>query len=264
MGDRVPKATGQQQGATPGINVLPGGVIVSSTPLLTPEGVDAFATAVTEYTRSTGRQINHQVRLAFEEAAIRIGKIPPGFPRELLHRYIFGNYATLSLTPADFVTKVKPLASIYEPNKASRGHSNHLNMLQRDLAAKVGGGVSGSPVTFSAKYRVSAFHGAHSTAGLGNFDVAVTGTVTARALNDWEFKGTAMLVPDRWDFNWEWAKLVKELWYGGVSLDREDLRGRERRTALGRTIPGQSFYIAMTAPAQVYQKAGQPLATFSP
>ena len=162
------------------------------------------------------------------------------------------------------MTKVKPLASIYEPNKASRGGSNHLNMLQLDLAAKVGGGLSGSPVTFSARCRVAAFRGARSTAGLGNFDVVVTGTGSARARNDWEFKGTAMLDPNRWDFNWEWVKLVKELWYGGLSLDREDLRGRERRTALGDTIPGQPFYIAMTAPAQVYQKAGQPLATFSP
>ena len=99
--------------------------------------------------------------------------------------------------------------------------------------------------------------------GWGVLTSMSVGNVSGRARDDWEFKGTAILEPERWDFNWEWAQLVKDLWYGGVSLDRKDLRGRERRTALGWTVPGKPFFIAMTGPMQVHQSARQQWATFS-
>ena len=92
--------------------------------------------------------------------------------------------------------------------------------------------------------------------------LSVDANVTARSLADWELEGTAILRPEKWDFDWEWSALATELWQGGVSLDKNDLRGRQRRTALGSSIPGQRFYVAMTAPVKVSQRAGDAWATF--
>lgn len=242
------------------ITVVPDGFICTK-PLLTREDFEEMARQVTEHARSTGSRINHGIRAAFEEAAIRIGNLPMGFPRDLLHAYIFGNYATLQLTPAQFVTNVGPIASILEPNKAVSGDS-FVNQLRSDLASKVSAS-SAAPIKFWAKYLIGAFHGAHRTGGLGRMALSVDGNVTASSRMDWNFEGTAILRPEKWDFDWEWSALRTELWRGGVSLDKNDLRGRERRTALGSCIPGQRFYVAMTAPVRISQRAGEAWATFS-
>lgn len=70
------------------------------------------------------------------------------------------------LSPADFVSKVGPLASVIEPNKATKG-SNFLSQLRADLLVKTVGATSSAPAKFWAKYLIGAFHGAHSTGGLG-------------------------------------------------------------------------------------------------
>lgn len=93
--------------------------------------------------------------------------------------------------------------------------------------------------------------------------LSVDATVTANSRSDWALEGTAILRPEKWDFDWEWSALATELWQGGISLDKNDLRGRERRTALGSQIPGQRFYVAMTGPVRVSQRAGERWAAFS-
>jgi hypothetical protein len=197
----------------------------------------------------------------FEEAAIRIGTIPPGFPRELLHRYIFGNHATLYLSPYDFLTNVAPMTSVLEPNKVTGGTLPPA--LQVDLMTQLGSStVSSTPVKFWGRYEVGAFHGAHRTGGLGRMTLIVQADVSATSPTAWELEGTAILRPEKWDFDWEWSALFIELAKSGVSLDSKDLRGRERRTALGARIPGRPFYVAMTAPMSISQNAGETWATF--
>lgn len=55
-------------------------------------------------------------RYTIEREVIRIGNIPLGFPRQLLHRYIFGDGSALELTPSQFLKEVGPIGSIYNPN----------------------------------------------------------------------------------------------------------------------------------------------------
>lgn len=273
MGGRVPgpagannggatsKAASQQNGIAPlRVIMFPGGLITTA-PLLTPDDVEAAARYVRDCARNTGEQLDREIRVQFEDAAIRIGNIPAGFPRELLHRYIFGNYDTLYLTPDEFIAKVDPFASVIEPNKATNG-SGFTDDLQRDLNKLAATASSSAQVGFFGKYAIGAFHGAHRTAGLGRMTLMVNVYVTASSPTDWELLGTAMLKAERWDFDWEMSTLLKELWDGGVSFDRQDLRGRERRTALGSSIPGHPFYVAMTASVQVSQTAGDEWATF--
>ena len=248
-----------QSSAALKITVVPGG-FVSTKPLVTPEDFEELARQLTEYVRTTGGRIDHGIREAFEKAAIQVGNLPVGFPRELLHAYIFGNYATLLLTPAQFITNVGPIASVIDPNKGVGGNS-FTNQLRGDLLSKTAK-TGGATVKFWGKYLVGAFHGAHNTGGLGRMALSVDANVTARSLADWELEGTAILRPEKWDFDWEWSALATELWQGGVSLDKNDLRGRQRRTALGSSIPGQRFYVAMTAPVKVSQRAGDAWATF--
>jgi|GEM_PF-4985762 len=263
MGGNISKpAASQSSSSAPlAITVVPGG-FTSTRPLLTRNDFEEMARQIGDYVRKTGGEVNQGVRSAFEKAAIRIGNLPPGFPRELLHAYIFGNYATLLLTPADFVAKVGPIASVIEPNKATKGN-NFFNQLRADLLVKTVGANSSAPAKFWAKYLIGAFHGAHSTGGLGRMALSVDVNVTAISLADWELEGTAVLRPEKWDFDWEWSALATELWQGAVSVDRDDLRGRERRTALGSSIPGNRFYVAMTAPMKISQCAWERWATFS-
>ena len=100
MGGRVPgpagannggatsKAASQQNGIAPlRVIMFPGGLITTA-PLLTPDDVEAAARYVRDCARNTGEQLDREIRVQFEDAAIRIGNIPAGFPRELLHRYI--------------------------------------------------------------------------------------------------------------------------------------------------------------------------------
>jgi len=261
MGGHASKSGGAASGngAPMSVTMVPGG-FTSSRPLLTREDFEELGRQVTKYVQTTGGEINQGVRAAFEQAAIRIGNLPPGFPRELLHAYIFGNYATLLITPADFISKVGPIASVIEPNRAVGGNS-FLPQLHNDLTARTS--KNPAPVTFWSKYLIGAFHGAHRTGGLGRMALSIDAKVSARTSTDWELDGTALLRPEKWDFDWEWSALATELWQGGVSLDRNDLRGRERRTALGSAIPGKRFYVAMTAPMRISQRAGERWATFS-
>jgi hypothetical protein len=260
MGGRDSQS-GVSGGAPLTITVVPGGII-STRPLVSPEDLDEMVKQVANYARAAGGKISHEIRVAFYKAAIDIGKLPPGFPRDLLHAYVFGNYATVTLTPAEFIAKVDPIASVFEPNKAVNGSNNFFNQLQSDLASKTAGASTSTPAKFWAKYLIGAFHGAHNTGGLGRMALSVDANVTAWSRTDWELQGTAILRPEKWDFDWEWSSLATELWNGGVSIDRKDLKGRERRTALGSSIPGQRFYVAMSAPVRISQSAGEQWATF--
>lgn len=67
-------------------------------------------------------------------------------------------------------------------------------------------------------YFFSCFHGAHSTGGLGRFNMQVKAQVRSSSPSDWRLNGTAELVPELWNLN-----------------------GRERRTSMGWTIPGEPF-----------------------
>ncbi|HKP59856.1 MAG TPA: hypothetical protein VJV78_24195 [Polyangiales bacterium] len=93
---------------------------------------------------------------------------------------------------------------VYEPNRAVNGN-NFFNQLQSDLATKASKANGSAPVKFWAKYVIGAFHGAHSTGGLGRMALSVDVNVTARSRTDWELEGTAILRPEKWDFDWSGA-----------------------------------------------------------
>jgi hypothetical protein len=239
------------------------GAIICSTPLLTPEDIESFAAYVTNAALGAGRGLDRSLRVTIEQAVIRVGGIPVGFPRELLHHYIFGRYETLYLSPTDFLKKVRPVADVYDPNKATGG-DDYPKALKLDLLTKLVSSSALRPsITFRGRYSIGAFHGAHSTGGLGRMKLMVEAEVTGSSLADWRLEGTAILKAEKWDFNWEPSDLWDELAEGGVSFDRTDLRGRERRTFLGSRIPGRPFFVAMTGPVKIYQLAGDEWATFS-
>ena len=48
--------------------------------------MEAAARLIQRTMRNSGHELDRRTRLAFEEAAIRIARLPHGFPRELLHR----------------------------------------------------------------------------------------------------------------------------------------------------------------------------------
>lgn len=211
-----------------------------------------------------GRVVEEWALSAIEQRVIDTGRIPPGFPRELLHHYMFGNYETLHLTPQEFLTKVGPFGSVVDPNLWA-GDGSYTEVLAGHIQSRLEAPQATAPgvKTFTERYEFGAFHGAHSTGGLGRFKMAAYVTVEGTGWADWKISGRARPRPDRWDFDWTFYNLGREIWDGGLEQYDDDLRGRERRTALGSAIPGHPFYVNMTGWLKIEQSAGQENATFS-
>lgn len=204
-------------------------------------------------------ELDYGTRCNIERLAIEIGELPPGFPRELLHRYIFGSFQTLFLTPDQFMKKVKPRASIYWPNAGVNG-GDRPEKLRADIDARL---ISAGAKTFLNTYHFSAGHGAHKTGGLGRMSMWAEVEVRGTKHDDWSLEGKAWLKPDRWDFDWTFKELYRELGNRGVAFGSKDLKGRERRTTLGSLIPGQPFYVNLNGALRVREQAGDEWATFS-
>lgn len=195
-------------------------------------------------------------RYTIEREVIRIGNIPPGFPRKLLHRYIFGDGSPLVLTPAEFLREVGPVGSIYNANSQT-GSQELPNALYEDIKKNFPKNVNVSTAkVFTGSYEFSCFHGAHSTAGLGRFRMKAVVHVHGATPSDWHVDGTAKMEPNIWDFDWTWSALYDEL-ARHHPLDGNDLSGRERRTALGSRIPGKPFSVSMSLPVRVQEFSGQ-------
>jgi hypothetical protein len=90
-----------------------GGVVLATTlPMGGPLAMQGVVKQLERLATSPIRELDYGTRCNIERLAIEVGGLPSGFPRELLHRYIFGNYETLTLSPSDFLKKVAPMASI--------------------------------------------------------------------------------------------------------------------------------------------------------
>lgn len=182
---------------------------------------------------------------------IRIGAIPPGLPRRLLHRYMFGYGSPLDLTPEEFLKDVGPVGSIYYPNSYNGNPNENREALASDVLQNFGVNLS-SRAMFTGRYRFSCFHHAHTTAGLGRFAMIANVSVRGTSTKSWQLFGTALLDPEKWDFDYSTFALLEEL-QQHHPLDMTDLHGRERRTWLGAKIPGTPFLVRMTAPVHVQE-----------
>jgi hypothetical protein len=206
---------------------------------------------------SSARYLDISARYTIEREVIRIGNIPSGFPRQLLHRYIFGDGSPLILTPAQFLRDVGPKGSIYDPNSQNGNPNEHPYALFNDIKTHFPKPENMSVQNvFTGSYTFSCFHGAHSTAGLGRFRMDAVVEVRGASPSDWQLDGSALMVPESWDFNWAWSSLSDELLMHHPA-DKSDLHGRERRTALGSMIPGKAYMVAMSAPVRVQESSGR-------
>lgn len=207
---------------------------------------------------SAVQYIDTSARYTVEREVIRIGNIPAGFPRKLLHRYIFGDGSPLVLTPGQFLKEVGPKGSIYDPN-AQSGNPNELPFaLYEDIRKNLSKTANplGKEKVFYGTYEFSCFHGAHSTAGLGHFTMTAIVHVSGTSPSDWRLDGTAVMKPNDWDFDWTIGALVNEV-ITHHPLDGTDLHGRERRTAMGWTMPGKPFPVSMSLPVRVQERSSQ-------
>lgn len=183
-------------------------------------------------------------------SAIEIGNIPPGFPRELLGRYIYGDGSTLYLSPEVFLENVKPRGSIYRPNAWSSGFSEDLKAdVKRHCSA-----CRSTAEVWRGRYRFGVFDRGSRTAGLGYFLMEADVSCSCMAPNKWEVQCQATTRGDYWDFNWTLEALALDLAMNGVAFDASDEKGRERRTFLGSALPGKPFWIKVTGPVNVMER----------
>lgn len=87
--------------------------------------------------------------------------------------------------------------------------------------------------------------------GLGTYTVRADVCIDLGNGSTWQADGKAT-VEDAWDFNWEWGRLIRQLWFN-LNNDLPILSGREPRTAAGSLIDGEKFDIR-SVPVRVTQQ----------
>ena len=199
-------------------------------------------------------RIKQWARQQWFDSAVKYGNLPPGLPRELLRQYIWEVETDFSLSADRFVNEVRPRGSVYSPNASG---ASLPEALKADLRTKC----SSSGAKFTGNYRFVAFDSGHRTGGLGRFIMNAYVDICCMSPTAWELKGTAQLIPEKWDFDWKLWPLIKEQYL--KSVHRLPWRyGRETRTFLGSFIPGKPFLVR-AAPVNIYEKSGDNFATFS-
>lgn len=197
------------------------------------------------------------------DTVVEIAGIQDDLAKRFLHHYIWDNGEDIVLTSAEFLDKIRPNGSVYNPNKWGGGFRENL---KTDLMSHEVGKIA----FFNGKYTFGVFDTGNKTAGIGLAAMTVDASVCSAGSDNWFLQGKASLLPDRWDFDWKLVKLIKEqtekLKVLGPQVDYKkgaDLAGRETRTALGSAIPGTPFLVKVQDQLNVTESNGDASAHFT-